>query len=257
MGGYLEQKFSAILAFLPLCPDFLILQRMPLLPSARFSPDARGAIYVVALYAATFALHVAMPPWRGTAGYARDCRTGAPLRYRYNGLSVLLVVVGVLCGLLSADDLADLAVCFWPMVYTACSLGLAASVALYVRGRSRLRQNLVDKGVSCLVVGVPKRSKTAAATGEFEARGMGEHFYCGIEWNPRVLGVDIKMFNYLVGAVALACNLIGAVALHLVKARGGAGGDNDEAGSERTTLMQLSGGCSNAVALKLTGSLPW
>eukprot|EP00949_MAST-11_sp_MAST-11-sp1_P002515 g2515.t1 len=133
------------------------------------------------------------------------------------------------------------------MVYTACGLGLGISGALYLRGQNRLRRGLVDKGVSCLVVGVKKRSKTAAATDEFEARSSAEHFYCGIEWNPRVLGIDIKMFNYLVGAVALACNLLGAMALHLVKERKGAGSIKVEAGAGPVTIIQLSSGCSNAM----------
>ena len=220
-----------------------------------FSPNARGAIYVTGLYAATFALHVLLPPWSGTAGYARDCRTGDPLEYRYNGLFVLVVVIVGLLFTASADDLADLAVCFWPMVYTSNCLGLAISGALYVRGQSRLRRGLVDRGVSCLVVGVAKRSKTAAATDEFEARGPAENFYCGIEWNPRVLGIDIKMFNYLVGAVALACNLLGAMALHLVKTKG-AGGINGEAGADPVTVLELTSSCSNAMCA-YTVSMAW
>lgn len=178
--------------------------------------SARGAIYVAALYSACFALHAALPPWAGTRGYACDCRTGKVLEYRFNGLRVLLVVVGGLWATVSHDNLADLAVCFWPMVYTACVLGLAVSAGLYARGKGRLRRGQVDKGMSCLVAGA-ERSKTAAATEEFDARSCNEHFYCGIEWNPRVLGVDVKMFNYLVGAVALACNLLGALSMHLVE----------------------------------------
>lgn len=38
---------------------------------------------------------------------------------------------------------------------------------------------------------------------------------CGIEWNPRPLcGVDMKMYNYLVGAVLLALNVVSGVYVH-------------------------------------------
>ena len=43
-----------------------------------------------------------------------------------------------------------------------------------------------------------------------------EHFYSGMEWNPRPLhGVDLKMWCYLVGAVGLCLNVLSAMALHL------------------------------------------
>ena len=45
----------------------------------------------------------------------------------------------------------------------------------------------------------------SADTNEFRARGPAQHFYCGLsEFNPRpFLGVDVKMWLYVVGAVQL------------------------------------------------------
>ena len=93
----------------------------------------------------------------------------------------------------------DLAVCFWPAARAAFTLGVGVSVALFAHGWGRLKLGLVDLGASCLTAG--PRSKAARDPTEFEARSFLEHFYCGLLWNPRVLGVDVKMFNYLVGFV--------------------------------------------------------
>ena len=41
-----------------------------------------------------------------------------------------------------------------------------------------------------------------------------EHFYCGYEFNPRFMGVDLKMFLYLVGAVMLELIVMSIVFKH-------------------------------------------
>ena len=41
-----------------------------------------------------------------------------------------------------------------------------------------------------------------------------EHFYCGYEFNPRFVGVDLKMFLYLVGAVMLELIVMSIVFKH-------------------------------------------
>jgi Delta14-sterol reductase len=54
----------------------------------------------------------------------------------------------------------------------------------------------------------------AADTAEFDSRSLLEHFYCGLsEFNPRgPLGVDIKMWLYVVGAVLLFLNVLSCLA---------------------------------------------
>ena len=181
-----------------------------------YDTEARGWLYVFLLYALCWFLHRVLPPFTPVDGYVCDCASTLPLKYRFNGFYTLLVVVSSLYYLSTVDmfDPTDLARCYWPMFRAAFFLGISASVFLYYRGLNRLQQGLVDKGSSCLTTNGP-RSLAAKSIKEFESRSTLEHFYCGIEWNPIVGGVDIKMFNYLVGAVVLACNVLSAVATHV------------------------------------------
>lgn len=179
--------------------------------------ELRGWLCVSCLYSLCFGLHLVLPPWTSSPGYACDCKTGKVLRYRCNGLAVLCTVL-VLLAVAARKALikpSELAICFWPALRAACTLGLVLSFGLFMQGRCNLSAGLVDRGESCLTVNGP-RSPAASNTLEFAARSYLAHMYCGIEWNPRpVLGVDIKLFNYLVGAVALACNVLSAAALHI------------------------------------------
>ena len=177
--------------------------------------EQRGWIYIFTLYSLCFLLHKALPPYTTTTGYVCDCRTKLPLEYRYNGFYTLLTVLFGLYYLSTRGlfDPHDYYQCYWPMCRAAFTLGLSVSLYLYFRGTALVRQGLVDRGSSCLTVNSP-RSRAAKATQEFDKRSTLEHFYCGIEWNPKIFNVDIKMFNYLVGAVALACNVLAAAATH-------------------------------------------
>ena len=49
---------------------------------------------------------------------------------------------------------------------------------------------------------------------EFKSRSMLEHFYCGYEFNPKFLAVDLKMYLYLIGAVMLELILMSIVFKH-------------------------------------------
>ena len=180
--------------------------------------EALGWAWTFGICALCFLCHVCLPPFVGVPGYAQDPRTGETLRYRYNGLASLIAVLAV-CYVVCVNGMlppaSDLAQRFWPAARGGCFLGLLLSTILYCRGRKRMQEGLVDRGASCPTVSA-KRSVAAAKTAEFDARGTAEHFYCGVEWNPRTFfDVDIKMFNYLVGAVMLACNVASALALHL------------------------------------------
>ena len=182
-----------------------------------------GSALVLTLCTTSLLLHTVLPPRDAVAGYACEQNASAtPLQYRFNGFATLVCVVwlGYLLDAAELVEAAALAKEFWPALATACGLGLALSAFLYARGRGRK----VDKGTSCRTVSGP-RSAAARSSIDFEARSFLEHFYCGLEWNPRVLGVDVKMVNYLVGAVVLACNALSALALH-VEIRGDGSASN-------------------------------
>ena len=212
------------------------------------STEARGWLYVLSIYALSLALHVILPPSAATPGYACDAAPHGTiprrvLHYRHNGLRVLLTVVLTGAALSAAGVIphaGDLAVCFWPALRAGCACGLALSLWLHFRGKARLAALRVDRGASCPTTN-GARSEAACDPAEFEGRSTLEHFYCGLEWNPRVAtggcsterpsmlvsalnpngtaDVDIKMMTYLVGAVGLACNVLSALALHVESRR--------------------------------------
>jgi Delta14-sterol reductase len=147
-----------------------------------------GFIAPWALYAGIGLLHLALPA-RRVDGYVRDERTGEPLRYRLNGLSVLIVTVALWAaaaalGLLPWDWLWAHR---WSGLAGACVLGLLSTLAI--------------------VIGAP-------ATG----RGLLADLYLGRRANPQALGgrIDAKMFLYLVGAVMLELNVLSFAAHHFI-----------------------------------------
>ena len=188
--------------------------------------ELRGWAWTCGIYGLCLVLHLAIDvaPERG---YACDCPTRRVLLYRNNGFRVLAAALAVLAAGGAGGALppaSDLARCFWPACRAGCALGLALSAALYARGTARLRAGRIDRGMSCLTAssldsasGADARPAAARDPAEFDARSAAEHFYCGLEWNPRPVwlgGADVKMFNYVVGAVGLAANVLSAVALH-------------------------------------------
>mmetsp|Transcript_21590 Transcript_21590/g.42735 ORF Transcript_21590/g.42735 Transcript_21590/m.42735 type:complete len:212 (+) Transcript_21590:52-687(+) len=186
-------------------------------PVTTACPEMRGWAWTGGTYALTIVLHMVIPPPGGTTslGYACD-NSRQPLLYRNNGLRVAVVVVvlvlaAVQAGMVSA---ADLARCYWPAARCGFFLGLFSSLLLFLRGKRHLRTGLVDRGSSCLTTAGP-RTAASSSSKEFEARSPLEHFYCGYEWNPRVLAVDVKMVNYLLGAVMLCLVVLSALAQHL------------------------------------------
>ncbi|HEY3355171.1 MAG TPA: ergosterol biosynthesis protein [Polyangia bacterium] len=148
-----------------------------------------GPALVVIVYAVIIGLHLGVPGrWR--SGYVRDA-AGEPLRYRLNGLRVLVVVVGLYGGGgalgLWPWDLFYTA--RWGMAAGACALGLAFSLAI--------------------VAGAAPR------------RGWLADFYLGRRADPRWGGghVDAKMALYLVGAVMLELNVLSFAAHHVLTHR--------------------------------------
>jgi delta14-sterol reductase len=125
------------------------------------------------------ALHLVVPA-RWVDGYVRDERTGAPLRYRLNGLRVFVVTMALYVGA------ARFGVLPWDFFWTHRWTGLAGACAL---------------GIAFTFAIV----WSAPPTG----RGWLADLYFGRRANPRWGGgrVDAKMYLYLFGAILLALNV--------------------------------------------------
>jgi protein-S-isoprenylcysteine O-methyltransferase Ste14 len=137
------------------------------------------------VYLAVLALHMLWPT-RSTPGYVPG-PDGEPLRYRLNGLVVMLVMVGVWAGLCRAEVLA------WDALYVHGAWSFAGAVA-------------IGLGFTLAIV-LP-----APPTG----RGLLLDLFLGRLENPQWRGVDAKMYLYLVGAVMLELNLLSACAHHVL-----------------------------------------
>ena len=139
-----------------------------------------GLLWILPLYGALLALHLGLPA-RRVSGYVRD-PAGVPLRYRLNGILVLLSSVGL-----------------WA---AACQLRLLAWDALYVH-RWELAEGACMLGAAFtlwVVLTAPRGP----------GRSLLQELYLGRTANPQWWGgrVDAKMALYLLGAVMLELNLL-------------------------------------------------
>ena len=69
-----------------------------------------------------------------------------------------------------------------------------------------------SRGKSVTSVATASSFISTASLGSKSTPGLLSTFYLGHEWNPRIFGVDIKMFLYLTGAIMLQLNLCAAMA---------------------------------------------
>ena len=144
-----------------------------------------GFLWPLIVYALVLALHLAIPV-RWTDGYVKDA-SGAPLRYRLNGLYVFVAVVALWAaacfeGLLPWDLFYTQR---WEMAAGACAVGLVFTFAV--------------------VLPAPP------------VKGFLADVFLGRLENPQWLGgrVDAKMYLYLVGAILLELNVLSFAAAHL------------------------------------------
>ncbi|KAL1519188.1 hypothetical protein AB1Y20_003448 [Prymnesium parvum] len=160
------------------------------------------------------ALHWLLPAWH-TTGYA--CASdGAPLRYRLNGLLVLIATAAGWAAL-QPHHASDAAVHWWAYWAAAHVVGLGASAAVFAMTWSDrelpLRSLTSDQKQLC----------ERAARGEnvqsllppAPHRSLAAHFFFGFKFNPRLGQVDLKMLCYTIGACGLLWNLLSGAALRL------------------------------------------
>ena len=167
---------------------------------------------VASFYAAVTAAHVVLPAI-SCNGYACDW-SGRVLRYRLNGPLVMICVC--LSFLTLPYDAAVYAAEEHVACFAAASLvGLAASCAL-------LAFTCHEPAFRCLTLDQKQLRKQAASDSQLALhqvqapqRNALQHFFFGIAFNPRLLGVDLKMLCYVLGAAGLLWNLLAAAALQL------------------------------------------
>jgi hypothetical protein len=147
-----------------------------------------GFFAPLGVYALVTALHLAIPA-RTVDGYVADPATGAPYRYRLNGLAVFLVTLALWAITCAQGWLA------WDFFWTTRWEGLAGACLL------GLLLTL------WLVLGAPPTGK-----------GLVADLYLGRLANPQWLGgrIDAKMWLYLIGATMLGLNLASFGMHHLI-----------------------------------------
>jgi delta14-sterol reductase len=137
------------------------------------------------VYAIVLLLHLVIPG-RWADGYVHSAKTGRPLRYRLNGLRVLVAVIAAYGGVCSLGWIPwnFFYLHRWEMVAGACGLGLLFTFAI--------------------VLPAPPN------------KGFLVDLYLGRLENPQWRNglVDVKMFLYLVGAVMLELNVLSFTAHH-------------------------------------------
>jgi hypothetical protein len=162
-----------------------------------------AAAGVLGLYAAILSLHVLLPTYT-TTGYVRDVVSGKPLRYKLNAPASYVCAVSAWAACWLADVRAGrphglstaLARNFWASAAASCLIGLALSAYMIWLRPIPAAVRAANAARRCPTVDQPM--PTASARDE-----RTPAIYWGVEFNPRVGGVDVKMFLYLLGAVVL------------------------------------------------------
>lgn len=135
-----------------------------------------GHVAVFGFVAALFALSKILPG-REALGVALE--DGSRIRYRLNGLWIFLLVVAVALGGQAAGlfSLSALVRNFWGLVVAANVFAFGATFWLFFRGRAR-------RGTSS------------------RAFWLADLYY-GVELNPSLFGVDLKLFSYRPSLIGL------------------------------------------------------
>ncbi|KAI9335842.1 ergosterol biosynthesis ERG4/ERG24 family-domain-containing protein [Zopfochytrium polystomum] len=202
-------------------------------------------LQIVEVYAVVWALHMILPA-RTVAGYCTHFNTvnPAPLPYRLNGPLVLFTTLGLYVALAAAGVKSPtfLAEHFFELWGVAAALGVALSAAVVLTNHGAeppSKPGAVDESsyLRCLTVDMvsePPSSSSgsySSSKGAYTVKTLPPRdllhprpflitFWNGRVFNPRLFGVDIKMYLYLAGAVLLELNILSLAALHVRQSYG-------------------------------------
>lgn len=158
---------------------------------------------ILPLYALATVFHLLPYDWAPTRTfYACDSR-GVPLQYTLNGLTVAICVCSIFI-LAPPDVQQSFYHNYWANLMRANAFGLAVSLFFFLRGGR-------EKYTRCITVDqVPLTGATLGmlTPAPTTPPPLLMRFFLGCEWNPRIVGVDVKMWLYLLGAVGLGANVL-------------------------------------------------
>ncbi|HYC57025.1 MAG TPA: DUF1295 domain-containing protein [Candidatus Binatia bacterium] len=145
-------------------------------------------LWPLLIYAFILGLHLIVPG-RWVTGYVVDKVTGERLRYRLNGLRVLVITIAA-----------------WAL---ACQLGVLAWDAFYV--------HRWDMAAGACALGLVFTLAIVLPAPKVAGKSLLEELYLGRWENPQTAGglLDAKMVLYLIGAVMLELNILSFTAHHV------------------------------------------
>jgi Delta14-sterol reductase len=140
-----------------------------------FSDFARAAAIFAIFVGGIFVLRIVLP---GKIHLGQKLKDGSKRSYKLNGLRILFVLGAILATLqaLHLFSLSTLHQLFWPLFAVANIFAVLHTAQLYMSGL---------------------RNRSGAS------RGLLRDLWMGVELNPELFGVDLKMFAYLPSLMGL------------------------------------------------------
>jgi len=143
-----------------------------------------------------FLLRVLVP---GKIHQGQKLKDGSRRAYKLNGLRILFVLGAALvaCHVTGFFSLSTVNRLFWPLFAVANVFAVLHTAYLYITG---VRKRPRDPNISV----APSGDGTATAVGHGTgALGLVKDLWMGVELNPEIFGVDLKMFAYLPSLMGL------------------------------------------------------
>ena len=163
---------------------------------------------VTFVYTLSLILHIALPAFN-VEGYCCS-NDGKILSYRLNGLFMLIVSIGIFYYLETNLQLIFHRY-FIENMLIANVYGFVSSIIFYARGGK-------EDFKRCLTIDQVKEGTLPPPAKDFSSFSSSSSlltFFLGCEWNPRICGVDVKMFLYAVGAIQLQINVLSFTAYQM------------------------------------------
>lgn len=150
-------------------------------------------IILTITYGLCLLLHLILPA-RVVEGYCCD-NDGRVLKYRLNGFLMLLVS----CAFFYYYPTNLFCTQYANFAAVAIVFGIIASTYFFL-------QDSYEPYSRCITKDQVKDGKKPSLAPRQQSAVLA--FFLGHEWNPRILGVDVKMFLYAVGAIQLELNIL-------------------------------------------------